>query len=544
MGTRKDRNRDAAFAEGGVDIQSRTPIERVQGRLGAYFAPHHRVIFLCSFVSILLTHLYIFTNVFVNHDNIGHIFAVGSFGLYSGRWLLKWATDLAGDFSSPWLDGIVGAVLFAAACTIFAAIFDVRRPLPACLLVLCMVAFPTVASIYTYMFTASQYFLSMLLAVLSVWLLHRGGVVGNLTGVLCIACSMGIYQAFFCLTAATLVLTMLMEVCEGHWKDSFKGFFIAGLRYVGWLGLGLALYLVITKVCLWYTGTELVDYQGLSSMGQITFPVLLQRIKEAYCQLGIYYFQNPNMYPMLFRVLVAVSFVVDIVVVGLLLLARGLNKNIVNSLQLVILIAILPLACNSVYLMANIGTVHHLMIYPAVLPLLLPVLLGSQMTAQDMDLLGERGKGKLQFLAMLCTCGVLLTQAIFGYHFVVLTNRAYTCMDLTYKSAYAYYTRLTAKIELQEGYTPDTHIAILGKAAQPFNVPYPNMTGIVSLNVAINMYSRPQFLTYFIGSAYQYASPEEIEQVKASPEFQQMPCYPAEGSIETIGGVIAVKLGE
>lgn len=524
--------------------QNRAPFDTAQNWLGACVSPYHWMIFFCSIILILMTHLYAFTNVFINHDNIGHLFADGGFGIYSGRWLLKWATSLAGDFSSPWLDGIVGALFFAAACTVFVAIFDIRRPLPACLLILCMVAFPTVASIYAYMFTASQYFLSMLLAVLAAWLLHRRGMTRSLLSVLCIVCSMGLYQAFFSLTAAILVLTMLIEVCKGRWKDSVKDFLFMGLHYLGWLALGLALYLVITKVCLWYTDTKLVDYQGLSSMGQITFHILLQRIKEAYCQLGIYYFRNPNMYPVQFRTLIAASFVIDAVVIGLLLLSRGLCKNIVNLLQLTILLVIFPLACNSIYLMANIGTVHHLMIYPAVLPLLLPVLLGSQMTAQDLDALEGRGKGKLWALTMFCVCGMLLVQAAFGYHFVVLTNRAYTCMDLTYKSAYAYYTRLTAKVELQEGYTSDTHIAFFGKAAQPFNVPYPNMTGVISLNVAINMYSRPQFLTYFMGNSYCYASEEEMEMIKATPEFRQMPCYPAEGSIRTIDGVIAVKLGE
>lgn len=514
-----------------------------QSSFEKYFPRHCCLIFALSFALTLLTHLYLFTNQFINHDNVNGMFSNCDFGLSSGRWLLQWATRLAGRFSSPWLDGIVAALFLAAACTIFASIFNVRRLLPAGLLSLCMVAFPTVTSIYTYMFTSSQYFLAMLLAVLAAWLVHRNGMAANLLGVLCVACSMGLYQAFFCLAAAVLVLTMFVEVCEGRWKDSFKDFFITGVRYLFWLALGLILYFVITKVCLWYTGTELVDYQGISSMGQITLPILLQRIKQAYDSLSVYYFHNP-MYSKLFPNLVAASFVADAIVIGVLFLTRKLYKNIITLLQLAILLILFPLACNSIYLMVDFWTVHNLMVYPAILPLLLPVILGNQVTATDLSAIGTAGKKLLRPLAMLCACGLLLIQFSFGYQFFIITNRAYTCMDLTYESAYAYFTRLTAKIELQEGYTPDTHIALLGKATQPSTVPNVHITGVLSLESTINMYSRYQFLQYFMSSSYHYASQSEMDGIKASPEFQQMPCYPSEGSIKTIDGIIVVKLGE
>lgn len=517
---------------------------QIQNRLDTRIARHYQIIFLISFALILLIHLYMFTNLFINHDNIRLMFSNGSGGLPLGRWLKDWARSLTGGFSSPWLNGIVGALFLAAACTLFAAIFDIRRPLPACLLILCMVAFPTVTSIYTYMQDAVANFLSMLLAVLAAWLIRRGGVAAGLLGVLCISCSMGIYQAFFCLTAATLVLTMMVEVCEGRWKDSFKSFFATGLRYLSWLALGMALYFLVTRICLWHTGTKLSDYQGISSMGQITPAILLQRVKKAYLCLKSYYFNNHMYFLNWFPILVKVSLLADAVTVGFLFWTRGLHKSIDSFLQLAVLLDIFPLACNSIYLMTDAWTVHNLMIYPAVLPLLLPVLLGNRITVQDITALGELGKGYLRTLGTLCACGLLVIQAAFGYLFLVTTNRAYTCMELTYQGSYAYFTRLTAKIELQPGYTPDTPVAFLGKASQPTSIPSSYMTGVNSLEQTINMYSRGDFLSYFMSSSYHNASSEETEAVKASLEFQQMPYYPAEGSIATINGVIVVKLGE
>lgn len=514
-----------------------------QSFIEKYFPREYRTIFGMSFALALLTHLYLFTNLFINHDNVNGMFDNCAFGLSSGRWLLHWATKLAGNFSSPWLDGLVGALMLAGACTLFAVIFNICRPFPACLISLCMVAFPTVTSIYTYMFTSSQYFLAMLLAILAVWLLRKEGVGFKLLGAFCIACSMGLYQAFFCLTAAMLVLTMIIEVCKGRWKNSLGNFFITGFCYVGCLALGLVLYLVITKICLWYTGAELVDYQGISNMGQITSSILLQRITAARYYFTSYYFHNP-MYSQIFPTLVKVSLAADATVVGILFFTRQLYKSFANLIQLIILVIIFPLACSSIYLMVEPWTVHNLMIYPLILPLLLPVVLGNQVGEQDISKLAMVSKGCSHAIVVLCSCGLLIIQATFGYQFFVVTNKAYSYMDLTYKSAYAYFDRLTTKIELQEGYTPDTPVAFLGNAVQFSAVPDIYVTGVLSLEDIINMYSRPQFLSFFMGSSYHYASQEELDKVKTSPEFQEMPCYPAAGSIETIDGIIVVKLGE
>lgn len=515
----------------------------IQNWLAAHFPPYCRAIFLCSFTLALLTHLYRFTHLFVNHDNLMGIFPAGSIGgLTSGRWLLYIVGYLAGNFSNPWLDGMVGALMLAGACTLFAALFKIRRLLPACLMSLCMVAFPAVTATYNFMFTSSQYFLAMLLAVLAAWLLHKGGAVRFGLALVCLACSIGIYQAYFCLAAAALVTSMLLEACEGRWRDNFKGFLLTGLRYLIGLALGMVLYMIILQLCLWYTGVQLTDYQGINHMGQnLTLVSLLVRMMRGCFRLWTHFFNNP-LYTDLFRYCLAASLFADVVAVGLLCFTRRLYKNIANIVQLAGLIILFPIACNSIFiLVGRESDVHTLMIYPAVLLLLLPVLLGSRITAQDLAVLRQKS---LQRVAMVFICGLLLLQAVFGHQFLVITNRVYTCMDLTYESVYAYFTRLTAKIEMQEGYTPETPVVIIGKIIQHTHIPNANLKGAVPLEYAINMYSRDLFMIYSTGFCYTSPPPQEIEALQARPEVQQMPCYPAEGSIATIDGVIVVKLGE
>lgn len=176
------------------------------------------------------------------------------------------------------------------------------------------------------------------------------------------------------------------------------------------------------------------------------------------------------------------------------------------------------------------------MLFPRVLPLILPAVLASNI---DFSISGAKGAGTIAL-----TCALLLSQFACAYEFLLIDNRAYFDMDLTYENTYAFMTKLTAKIELQEGFTEDTPVALIGKADMGSVIPQSSMTGVFTGNSAANMYTRPQFLSYFLASSYVYADDDTVEQITQSEEFKSMPCYPNEGSIKTIDGVIVVKFSD
>ncbi len=503
---------------------------------------YYRRVFLASFLLVLLVHLYMFTNKFINHDDINGLFSTWAGGTAYGRWLLYPVTAIAGYFSSPWLDGIVGALFLALSCSLMAALFRVRQLLAALLLSVCMVSFPVVTATYTYMFSASQYFLSMAMALLACLLIRRESVFSSFLGVIVLALATGIYQAYFALAAAVLVLAMLLDACHGRWKDDFKGFFRIGLGYVGWLALSMGLYFLILKVCLWKTGLELVDYQGIANMGQLSLSVLLTRLGDAYYGLWDYYFHNP-VYSRFFSQLTTVSFWADGVVLTLVLWGRRLYKHLAVLAEILLLITILPLACNLVYVMSGKESVYILMTYSAILPLLFPVLLGDSLTYWDFaPLFSSYHPTLAPRLAAFAAGMLLMLQAAFAYEFIIITNRTYVIMDLTYENTYAYFSRLTTKIELQNNYTPDTPVAMIGYASSPAPFPPTHMTGALTTEEALNMWSRKQFLAYFLNSPYNWATEEQIADVVTTPAYQEMPCYPSEGSIATINDIVVVKL--
>ncbi len=510
--------------------------EKMYGFLKKKLPRYYRLVFAVSFALAMVVHLYMFTNKLINHDDVDGLYSDCAFGLSSGRWLLQAVTGLTGNFSSSWLNGLMGSAMLALSCTLVVKILDIRQTLPAILISLCMIAFPTVASTYAYMFCSSQYLIAMALALAGAALIRRGGLSGSIIGACLIAMSMGCYQSYFCLAAAILVLAMLLDTLRRRWQGKLRPFILTGVRYVACLAAGMVLYYVILKLLLWYTGTELTTYQGIADMGNITPAILLRRLRAAYSNLITYYNNGYLIYHGVFPLLVKISFVFDAFAVVFIIFSRKLYRRPMDMLMLAALIVILPLACNLIYIMTDAGNVHQVMVYPAVVPLLLPVVLGSELSLPE--------PGSLRKVGTVLACALLVIQAAFSYEFVLITNRAYFSMDIAYENAYAYMTKLTAKIELQPGYTSDTPVLFVGTAYTGSPLPPTYMTGVLTVDEMLNMYSRLDFLRYYLATSYPTASQEEIDNVMESEEYAAMPCYPDEGSVAMIDGVAVVKLSE
>ena len=71
-----------------------------------------RLTFASAVALGLVTHLYMFTNKLTNHDDIGHLF-IADYGTASGRWLLPSILGLDGNFSMPWLIGLLSILCLA-----------------------------------------------------------------------------------------------------------------------------------------------------------------------------------------------------------------------------------------------------------------------------------------------------------------------------------------------------------------------------------------------------------------------------------------------
>lgn len=514
------------------------PLDYIQSLLCRHVSRFDCILFLGMFAASLLVHLYIFTHKFINHDDIGALYSDGSYAIYSGRWLIKPITKLTGSISIPWFDGVISALFLAAAVVLIIRIFRIHRYIPALLMGGCLIAFPVIASTFTYMFSAVPYMFALLFAVIGASLIRTERIPCMVAGAVAIALAMGCYQAYFCLAVILLITVVGLDLLDDRFGGSWKRIFFTGVKYVVALVAAMVLYYVILKLSLHISGVELVSYQGIDAMGQVGLSQLLRRVVDAYKGFVKFCSNSSGVFHGIFVALVVAAALLTAAGAVLEVRNKKLWRSPATMFFLVVVALLFPLGCGLVYVMVDstVSAVHWIMLYPMVMVLVLPSIVLDRLTVSVSD-----GKGLKKQLCALFAVVLIVLQAAIGYECVLVTNRAYFTMDVTYENAYAFYTKLAAKLELQEGYTPNSPVAFIGRAQINTYAPNTNITGVLNGDSALNIYTIPQYLRYFLASDYTFVSEQREAELSKTTEFQEMPIYPAAGSIRTIDGVIVVR---
>ena len=511
-------------------------LNRLGSCIRRYFSRRDLLIFGIAFAAAMLVHFYGFTDKYINHDDVDGLYSDCGFALASGRWFLQAVQNFIGTFSSSWLNGLVGSFSLAASVTLIAQLFRLRRIVTVLLLSVSLAAFPTVVATYSYMFSAGAYLFAMLLAVAGVWMMRRETWTGWVAGVILLALSMGCYQAYFCLAALLAVMLLIYDLCIDRWGGGFKPAMMTALKYLSVLAVAILLYYGTLKLLLAVTGTVLTEYQGISSMGEISVSILLQRIETAFQNYGS--FLNNRLFAVFgsyFSILVKAAVAVGLGTVVFCVVRKKLWRQWSSMILLVLLLAVYPLASCLIYLMTDVD-VHLLMVYPLALTLVLPCFAIEHLRLPDRTW-ACRGVAVLG-------AGLILLQSLIAYEQVRITNRAYFAMDITYENVYAYYLKLSTKIELTEGWTKDTPVAFLGTATMDNYVPDTGITGVLVGDAALNIYSYDRIFSYYMGTSYSYVAAEKKTELSANEIVRAMPCYPNSGSIAMVDGIMVVKLSE
>ena len=515
------------------------PMELLKEKIQKYISKFDLIVFFATFGLALLVHMYMFTHKFINFDDIRGLYSQSTYLIASGRFLMPTLTRLVGSFSSSWIHGILGCIFLAMGSVFVIRIFKIKHYIPALLCSLCLVSFPTIASIYSYMFCAYQYLFALSITIVGAYLIRTEKILPILIGAILIALAMGCYQANYGMATTLLVLVLVFDICEGRFMEKPQSFVGVVLKYLAGLALGMIFYFVMVKISLLVTGTELTTYQGISSMGKITVPQLFERIKQAYKAFFDFPKQQRLSIPFSyarFSKVAWISWGLDLLVIITAVIGKKIYKNWANFLYLFLLLAIIPLAICIIYVMAGDSNVYDLMTYPLVMSVVMPAILADRVKIK-----------KYPKIAVSFTLILLLCQFYFAYDFILATNRAYYLMDMTYENTYAYFVKMTTRIESFEGWNKDCKVALIGTATSDAGVPayeVTNMGGITTGNNALNIYTRLEYLELFINSKYQYVDKSMCNKIQSSEQYQSMPRYPAEGSIAMIDDILVVKLSD
>lgn len=506
----------------------------------------------CTFVSAMLAglaaHLYQYTNKIYNYDDLFTNPEGYGTGAESGRWFLQfmgeWMNDYLGNYSLPLMNGLFTLVMLALAAMLITELFEVKDMLLAAFLGIFFTTIPTVVCMNFFMYTVAYYGIALFFSVLAGYLMvrHRKNIAVQMAAVLLLACAVGTYQAYFANTVCILVLQVILLSAFSKEECTVAEIVKTSVRYVAELVLSLVCYFVFNKISLAYWNVELGSYQGIDSMGQIELSEIPRMLYDCYfsflwfCKNDIFKENPTGIVKLGILVMYAVSAMLVLYV--LLRRKRPMGKNILFLLAL----AAYPIAVFLIYIMVPHGWIYTLMTFSVVF---IYVFVFVWLDRCQAEIKEEWAKN----CGRLMHWGVSAAACVIALIYVWYANGNYMSLQYTQYHDLAYFETLVTQIKSVEGYEDGLPLAVIGTEFEDsahtagsligaeFDLPGKNESNI-------NAYSRWHIAIKYLGYNPQFLWSSEIKEVETWQEVQDMPVYPADGSIQVINDVIVLKLSE
>jgi len=498
------------------------------------------VSFSAAFFCGILTHAFGLVNTLHNYDDIAQQPKGYGTGITSGRWLLSLMGDIAewlgGNYNLPLVNGLLFIALIAVSAGFLVSVFGIDDPTLAALSGMLLAAFPAAFSTLAFRYTSVYYGVGILLAVLAAWVLH-GCRFGLILSAVCMAGSLGIYQAYIPITIGIFVLLLLQKTLQG--KSSLAALIRQGVYYCFALILGLCCYYLFLKITLWIYGTGLSDYQGIDQMGKLTLTDLPALIWEAFYTFCT--FPIKNHYGLASMKLIKIAYVILIGtsagMLGYILLKRV--KKITLILFAALMCLVFPVAVNFVVIMCPESWIYTLMVYAFVLVGYVPVILYGCIPEQD----GNSEKtGKLLFKTVALSLAILIG----GYAYK--TNVNYSALYFSNRQIENYLNSMIVQIRMEEGFDAEKKWAFIGEIEDPLLHDYwqydMDIGGIEPTKWMLQRYSMGEWIRHYCGYTFPAARNEDILLLNETAAVKDMPCWPDAGSIQVIDDCVVIKCGD
>lgn len=488
--------------------------------------------FVTAFVAGLLIHMPIMLRDIPNHDGLASMYFDQNM-ITSGRWFLTIACGISSYFTLPWLIGLLGIFYLALTAVAITEILEIKSCQAASLIGGLLVSFPALASTFAYVFTLDGYMLGVLLAVLAVLCVKKYRF-GFLYGGICLAFSMGIYQAylpFAIILSLYSILLLLLTACEI--KEKLKGV----LSYLGMGITGVSLYYILLQLLLKIQGKQLASYQGINEMTEMAGQGLTETVRAIYADFIAFTVKGHVLYNNVFSAAALVLLLGAVLYTAVRLLTeKRLWKNVWVYVVLLLLAAFLPVATNVILLISPEVNYHLLMRYQWILYAILAV------GFTDRFLKSGMGGYSLGRWILTVTAGILI------FNYAVTDNIAYSNLEKRYEKTYAYCLRLLDRMEQTEGYYPGIPVAMIGVVGDE-QFPVTDITGEVTGSMIgipgdTLLYTGENyraFMKHYLGAEINPVDNERMGEIYDSAEYIEMNSFPGADSIRIVDGIMYVK---
>ena len=500
--------------------------------------------FLAAFVIGLLIHLPVMVSDIPNHDGLSSMYFDQNM-ITSGRWFLTIACGISSYFTLPWLIGLLALFYLALTAVALTELLELRNSLLIVLVSGLLVAFPAIASTFAYVFTMDGYMMALLLAVLSVLLTAKYRL-GFIWGGVCLAFSMGIYQAYLPFAILLCIYQVAIAMIE---KKGFQEKILTSLKYLYMGGIGVGLYFVLLQILLKIQGKELDTYQGINSIGGAAASEagrgILQNLVDMWKDFFIFTLKGNVFFNNIFSLggmlLLVLCCAVTLVV---LMVKRKWWKNPGFFVIMILLAVGVPIASNIIMLVSPTLTYHLLMRYQWVLLLILLIAFCNKYVKEWQTKEGVA----LQSLGGFAEWAVVSGAFVLLFNYAVTDHIGYSNLQKRYEKTYAYCVRLLDRIEQAEGYYQGIPIAMVGIVGYT-EFPDTDITvevtgGMIGVSGDTLLYTADNyqaFMKNYLGATLNFLDVETVGEIYFDPEYIAMDTFPAENSVKVVDGILYVK---
>ncbi|MCR5478056.1 MAG: glucosyltransferase domain-containing protein [Lachnospiraceae bacterium] len=498
--------------------------------------PADRAAFTAAFVTGILTHLPAMTGDFPNHDGLGSLYFDQNM-ITSGRWFLTVAAGISSYYALPWVIGLLGLLYLSITALLISRILKAESAATAVGIGCLLAVFPSMASMFAYVFTLDGYLLGLLLAVWAVYLTDRSRY-GWIPGGILLAFSLGTYQAYLSFAALLCLLSLALLAQDGAVSLSAKWKKAGSFVYMGILGL--ALYYGILQLLLKIQGRTLSGYQGI---GEKTSEGPIARAFDAIPLLYRDFFTFSGSRGFLPGWFAAAAMGVLLIPACAVLLRRILRRKWYRSLwfywTLLLLGIGIPAACNLLLLMTPEVNYHLIMRFQWVLFPVFALVITADAQEEPEGAAGWQALAGWAAAAAVCVL-------VFSYG--IADNIGYSNLQKKYERTYAYCERLLDRIEQTPGYYQGIPVAMIGVVGEE-SYPGVDLTGevtgeMVGLSGDYLVYTSANyeaFIRAYLGATLNFLPPEAMEEIYYSPAYREMGSFPAADSVRIVDGILYVK---
>lgn len=492
-----------------------------------------KIAFLAVFVTGLLVHMPVLLSDIPNHDGLDSLYFDQNM-ITSGRWFLMVACGFSSFYTIPWVIGLLGLFFLGLAAAAVTELLEVEKPWAAAAVGGLLASFPALASTFAYVFTMDGYMLALLLAVLAVLFVKKYKY-GFLPGGVCLAFSMGTYQAYlpFAMILSVFAILMLLAGPERAGEKIRKA-----LRYLYMGIIGGALYYGILQLLLRIQGKELADYQNINGMASgAGLNGILGTVKKMYLDFFSFSLKGNVLFNNGISLAICGLLALTALAAGLALARkRKWWKNPWFFVIIVVAAAALPLATNVILLISPDVTYHLLMRYQWALYLIGMTAFVSRHTEE------LSGVGAVLEWAALAAAFALV------FFYGVTDNIGYGNLQKRYEKTYAYCVRLLDRIEQTEGYYQGIPIAMIGVVGDEefpvTDITGPVTSGMIGISGDVLLYTGEnyrKFIQNYLGATLNILPADAMAEMYYEEEYMDMGSFPGEDSIRIIDGIMYIK---